>query len=156
LYEAIRPSDQFLASLSKTEREWFEKGGNVDELTPRPFVTKDSGQRQEMAGGMVRDVAGDKPDWTLLLKGPMLQRWMELLNRGAKKYGKHNWLQGVHSEPGPGREEVRARFMESAFRHFMQWAMGDRTEDHAAAVIFNINGFENMLDVDKERNAANR
>jgi hypothetical protein len=34
------------------------------------------------------------------------------------------------------------RFKESAVRHFFQWLNGDVDEDHAAAVFFNINGFE--------------
>ncbi len=108
------------------------------------FVTKDSGQRAQFANGMVRDTADDKIDWSLLLDGPLLVRWAELLTRGAKKYGKRNWTLAFDAPPGDAREETRARFLESAFRHFMQWVRGDRDEDHAAAVIFNMNGYEAM------------
>ncbi len=38
--------------------------------------------------------------------------------------------------------EEEARFRASAFRHFMQWFTGQNDEDHAAAVLFNIQGAE--------------
>jgi hypothetical protein len=99
------------------------------------FVTHDSGERQTFAGGMQRDVTGDKTRWDLIADGPMLRRWAELLTRGAVKYDPRNWMRAE------GYEEA-ARFRESAFRHFMQWYFGDGDEDHAAAVFFNINGSE--------------
>lgn len=101
------------------------------------FVTKDSGERQQYASGMYRDTTAGKPLWSLLLPVEMplaetlLYRWVMLLTRGAEKYAARNW------EKAAGRDELdRAR--DSAFRHFMQWMGGDRDEDHAAAVIFNL------------------
>jgi hypothetical protein len=38
--------------------------------------------------------------------------------------------------------EEMERFRESAARHFVQWMNGERDEDHAAAVVFNLNGYE--------------
>jgi hypothetical protein len=99
------------------------------------FETKDSGQRQEFTSGMVRDTQAGKTLWHLVSDGPMLQRWAELMTRGAQKYSEGNWMKAE------GEEEYR-RFRASAFRHFMQWFRGDTDEDHAAAVIFNINGAE--------------
>lgn len=108
------------------------------------FETKDSGARENLANGMVRDVADDKADWTLIFDGPLIKRYMELLGRGAKKYNPRNWMLALASPVGVDRLKTRARFAESALRHFMQWFMGDRSEDHAAAVVFNMNGFEAM------------
>lgn len=99
------------------------------------FETKDSGKRIEFGSGMKRDVADEKIDYTLIYDGPMFERWAELLYRGAVKYGKRNWMKAT------GQEEA-SRFKESAFRHFIQWYRGDTDEDHAAAVMFNINGYE--------------
>lgn len=127
--------------LNRLKRRMYEATG---------FETKDSGQRQDLANGMVRDVADDKPDWTLLLDGPLLRRWCELLQRGAKKYGKRNWTRCLTANPGDSRDQTKARFLESAFRHFMQWVQGDRDEDHAAAVVFNMNGYEAMLETEKK------
>lgn len=84
---------------------------------------------------MNRDVTEGKTLWHLVTFGPMLARWAELLTRGALKYGANNW------QKANSQEELE-RFKESAFRHFMQWYNNDTDEDHASAVIFNINGAE--------------
>ena len=99
------------------------------------FDLKDSGERMQFESGMVRDPSAGKTNWSLTADGPMLRRWAEHLTKGAEKYSARNWMQAEGSE-----EEQR--FRESAFRHFMQWYYGDRDEDHAAAVFFNINGAE--------------
>lgn len=99
------------------------------------FVIKDSGKREEYTSGMVRDVSGDKTDYTLILDGPMFERWAIHLTKGAKKYAKRNWMKAA------GDVEYE-RFKESALRHFIQWFRGERDEDHAAAVFFNMNGVE--------------
>lgn len=99
------------------------------------FIVKDSGQRQEFDSGMVRDVADDKIDYTLVLDGPMFKRWAVHLTKGAKKYAKRNWMKAA------GQAELD-RFKESALRHFIAWYYGEQDEDHAAAVMFNINGAE--------------
>jgi hypothetical protein len=96
---------------------------------------KDSGTRQTFAGGMVRDTADDKTDYSLVFDGPMLERWAVHLTKGAKKYAARNWMQACDGE-------ARARFKASAARHFAQWMRGDTDEDHAAAVMFNLNGYE--------------
>jgi hypothetical protein len=99
------------------------------------FVTLDSGRREEFSSGMVRDTAEGKADYSLVYDGPMLTRWAELLTRGAKKYAPRNWMLAT------GEAELN-RFKASAARHFAQWILGDVDEDHAAAVIFNLNGAE--------------
>lgn len=99
------------------------------------FAVKDSGQRATFDSGMVRDVTADKTDYLLVRDGPMFKRWAEHLTKGASKYTKRNWMKAA------GDEELN-RFRESAARHFEQWLAGDTDEDHAAAVMFNINGAE--------------
>lgn len=84
---------------------------------------------------MQRDVTDDKIDYLLALDGPMFKRLAIHLTKGAKKYAKRNWMKAR------GQQELE-RFQESATRHFFQWLNGDVDEDHAAAVIFNINGAE--------------
>lgn len=99
------------------------------------FAIKDSGERRHFESGMVRDTDEGKTHWALVADGPMLGRWAEHLTKGAIKYDARNWMKAR------GTAEYE-RFRESAFRHFMQWYYGDRDEDHAAAVFFNINGAE--------------
>jgi len=104
------------------------------EALPR-FTIKDSGKRESFASGMVRDTATDKVTYSLIMDGPMFSRWAVHLTNGAKKYAARNWMLAS------GQPELD-RFRESALRHFIQWFRGDRDEDHAAAVYFNINGAE--------------
>jgi hypothetical protein len=117
------------------------------------FVIKDSGQRAQFSGGMVRDTTEGKIEWHRVAEGPMLKRWAEHLTKGAKKYpdvkpGVANWTLAS------GEEELQ-RFKASAFRHFMQWFLGDRDEDHASAIYFNVNGCEYVRDkISKCRNAT--
>jgi hypothetical protein len=99
------------------------------------FETKDSGERLVFDSGMQRDVTEGKIDYLLVRDGPMFERWAALLQRGADKYDARNWMKAR------GEAELY-RFRESAARHFEQWLRGEEDEDHAAAVIFNINGAE--------------
>lgn len=109
-------------------------------MAKKQYTTKDSGKRQEYDSGMRRDTQEGKPDFTLLVTDlpydeQLLTRWAELMARGAEKYGRNNW-QLANSE------DELARFKASAFRHFMQWLTGEDDEDHAVAVLFNINAAE--------------
>lgn len=103
------------------------------------FMTKDSGERHQFESGMVRDVTEGKLNPLLVRDGPMFVRWIELLSRGAQKYDARNWMLAE------GEAEYE-RFRESAARHFEQWLAGERDEDHGAAVFFNINGAEYVLE----------
>src|ERR1700691_4967684 len=97
------------------------------------YQTKDSGQRQEFSTGMMRDTQNAKPRYDLV-DWPMIKRWAELMERGAKKYGEHNWKKA-------STQEELDRFKASALRHLVQWFNQDDTlEDHAAAVYFNVAG----------------
>ena len=113
------------------------------------FTVKDSGKRQKFASGMQRDTTDDKVDFELIFNGPMADRWAAHLTKGAEKYpdpepGEANWMRAN------GKAEL-VRFRKSAVRHFRQWLRGDRDEDHAAAVFFNINGAEYVRDKINEK-----
>lgn len=107
------------------------------------WITKDSGERQQYASGMVRDTEEGKPRFDLLrplgipYQEQMLTRFAELLARGAEKYGDRNW------EKARGQEELN-RYHSSAARHFEQWLAGEFDEDHAAAVMFNLMAAETV------------
>ena len=109
-----------------------------EETTLTEFVIKDSGKRQEFAGGMQRDTEEGKIDFTSCLHGPMFKRWNDHMTKGRAKYpdpvvGIPNWTLGA------GDPEVLERARRSAFRHFISWLNGETDEDHAAGVFFNIN-----------------
>ena len=109
-------------------------------MEEKQFVIKDSGQRMAFDSGMVRDVADNKIDYTLVLDGPMFKRLAIHLTNGAKKYSKRNWMKAN------GLAELE-RFRESALRHFLQWFWNESDEDHAAAVFFNINAAEFVKEI---------
>lgn len=116
----------------------------IPSATPAGFKIKDSGARQEFSGGMVRDTTEGKVNFLNVRIGPMLRRWADHLTKGRQKYpdpepGVPNWTLAAGVE-----EFLRAK--ESAARHFEQWLAGERDEDHAAAVFFNINLAEYVLD----------
>jgi hypothetical protein len=108
------------------------------------FETKDSGKRSEYNSGMVRDTNEGKARFDLIhpigipYKEQILTRFAELMGRGAVKYSARNW------EKANGKEELD-RFKESALRHMEQWVCGEKDEDHAAAVFFNIMAYETTL-----------
>lgn len=111
---------------------------------PGRYQIKDSGERSEFAGGMVRDSATDKLDYTSLLFGPMLDRYIAHLTKGREKYpdpepGVPNWTlaEGVD-------ELTHAK--RSLLRHVFQLLRDERDEDHAAAVWFNVNLIEYIRD----------
>ncbi len=103
--------------------------------------TKCSGEKQVFSTGMQRDTNSNKPRFDLIIpkkipySDQLLTRWAELMARGAKHYNDRNWEKA-------GIQEELDRFKESAFRHFMQWLCEETDEDHAVAVLFNIQGAE--------------
>lgn len=111
------------------------------------FQTKDSGERKVFDSGMQRDTTTGKIKWSLIYDGPILKRYAALLTRGAEKYDPRNWMKAT------GQEELD-RFKDSAARHFAQWMNGELDEDHAAAVVFNINGAEYVNDRIMEQQEA--
>lgn len=112
--------------------------GGVSDRGYLPYQTRDSGDRTLYDSGMIRDRNDDKTRYDLLipLDGVcMLDRWAELLTRGAEKYEARNW------ELANSQRELD-EFIASGWRHWRKWIAGDQTEDHAAAVFFNIQGAE--------------
>lgn len=107
---------------------------------PNQYVVKDSGERHTFGGGMVRDVADDKVDYSLAYEGPMFHRYAVHLTKAKAKYpdvrpGVSNWLLA-------NSYDEYVRFWKSWLRHTEQKRQCDTTEDHAAAIIFNLNGME--------------
>ena len=88
---------------------------------------KDSGQRQEFSTGAKRDTQGGKGRFDLL-PGHALTRLARHFENGAIKYGDSNWRKGMPLN----------RYLDSAFRHLVKFMDGERDEDHATAVVWNM------------------
>lgn len=116
---------------------------------PQGFVVKGTETQTVGAGGMVRSSDVGKVDYTLALDGAMFKRWAEHLDRATKPrgnfpgYAKRNWMSALKGQPKE-RQAVMDRAQVSAFRHFLQWYFGETDEDHAAAVMFNLNVYETV------------
>jgi hypothetical protein len=95
-----------------------------ERLTGIPFIVEAAGV-PSLTPTFAQLYDDYRPD---LLPEIALERLAMLLGRGAKKYGDRNWELGIPVDV----------FAASALRHMMQWLLGDTTEDHAAAVLFNI------------------
>lgn len=99
------------------------------------MIIKDSGIHREFQSGMKRDANPGSTQYALVFDGPLLERLAVHLTKGAAKYEPRNWMLAN------SREEME-RFRTSAANHFVKWMRGERDEDHMAAVIFNLNGYE--------------
>lgn len=92
----------------------------------------------EFAGGGVREAAGDRPRFELLVpedvpyEDQILTRFARHMAAGATKYQSRNWEKFSD-------KEAYERAVSSAFRHLMQWMTGvEDGEDHASAILFNV------------------
>jgi hypothetical protein len=87
----------------------------------------DSGERITYDHGGMREPSTGKGAYELISPFALerLAMWYE---RGAQKYADRNWEKGIPF----------GRLIQSATRHLVRWEKGDRSEDHLAAVCWNI------------------
>ncbi len=91
------------------------------------FVTKDSGVREEMPTGSVRDSREGKGRFDLI--SPFaLRRLAGVYERGSIKYADRNWEKG----------QKFSRCLDSALRHLNCFAMGWTDEDHVSQALWNL------------------
>lgn len=101
-------------------------GSNFEEFFQK-YITEDSGERRSFKTGAVRDTDINKPRYDLI-PPHALWRVAMLYARGAQKYGENNWQKGIPSQ----------QMLASAMRHVEAYRRGDETEDHLAAVVWNV------------------
>ena len=113
-----------------------------DEDYEDSYVTRDSGKKQVHSDGVQRDTRDGKTLYTLMfpkgvpLEEQLIHRVAELYTRGAEKYGDRNW-------ENSRAEDTLEHHREALWRHFMKFFMGVQDgEDHAAAIVWNINAIE--------------
>ena len=99
----------------------------------KEFEIKDSGERATFSSGMQRDSA-EKIRYDLIPTW-MLTRFAEHLTKGSHKYKPRNW------ERASTPQELD-RFIQSFWRHWMQYLDGEDSEDHFSAIVFNLCGID--------------
>ncbi len=92
-----------------------------------PFITKDTGVREEQGTGAVRDSREGKGRYDLL-PAHAIRRIAGVYERGAAKYASRNWESGM----------AYSRYIDSALRHIFQHLEGRRDEDHIGHAAFNL------------------
>lgn len=90
------------------------------------YEVKDSGNRREFATGSVRDMAEGKGRFDLI-PFEALRRLAVHYEKGAIKYGTHNWKKG----------QPISVLLDSMLRHASKVTAGLEDEDHLAAVLWN-------------------
>jgi hypothetical protein len=93
-------------------------------------VVDHGGERVKSVTGAEREAPTGKGRFDLL-PALALERLAQHYEAGARKYQVRGWEKGL----------PLARFVDSAFRHLVQFMKGDRTEDHLAAVLWNVAGY---------------
>jgi hypothetical protein len=101
-------------------------GSDFEEFFQK-YITEDSGKRRFFKTGAVRDTDINKPRYDLI-PPQALWRVAMLYARGAAKYGENNWQKGIPSQ----------QMLASAMRHMEAYRCGDDSEDHLAAVVWNV------------------
>lgn len=82
---------------------------------------------RQFATGAQRDTAAGKLRMSLVPQQE-LKRVMKRYLDGAEKYGENNWMRGM----------PLSAYYDCMHRHLEAWWRGDDTEDHAAAVVWNM------------------
>lgn len=87
----------------------------------------DGGERMTYENGGMREPSTGKGAYELVSPFALerIAMWYEL---GARKYADRNWEKGIPF----------GRLIQSGIRHMIRWMKGDRSEDHLAAVCWNV------------------
>jgi hypothetical protein len=99
---------------------------------------KDSGERESMSTGSVRDIQIGKPRPDLIPATTMTKLALHYGN-GAVKYGDRNWTKG----------QPITRMLASLKRHIQKWELGCTDEPHMIAMIWNAIAIDYTLDAIK-------
>jgi len=86
----------------------------------------DSGTRTNFNTGAVRDAAPGK-GLPSMIPFIAIRKMAARFEEGARKYGPRNWMKGI----------PLSRYFDALWRHSMQAAEGDESEDHLGAVLWN-------------------
>jgi len=108
----------------------------------KAYITRKSGEKFESPDGMVRDTSANKPQFTLMFpkdvpyEDQLMTRVADLYHRGGVSYGARNWEKS-------STEESLAKHEDCLMRHVIKFLLGvEDGEDHAAAVVWNVNAVD--------------
>ena len=110
----------------------YHEGSNIDTVgcgkcNTQPCICTRP-ETETFGAGAKRDKE-EIPDYRLIPKGP-LTRLARRYSHGAVKYGDRNWEQGD--------AKFAKDCLNRAFEHLLKYTSADMSEDHLAAVLWNI------------------
>jgi hypothetical protein len=116
-------------TITHDTMEWWQKASASTTLEDNSLKNKSNviDSKRVFESGSQRDDDTDKP-LVNHLTAYLRLRFGYLLRMGANKYGKNNWQKGQPTETA----------LESLHRHLAKYEIGDRSEDHLSAIIFNV------------------
>ena len=99
---------------------------------------QDGGKRISYETGAIREPSSGKGAYELISPFAIerIAKWYEL---GAQKYADRNWEKGIPF----------GRLIQSANRHLIRWEQGDHSEDHLAAICWNIMAMMHFEEIGK-------
>ena len=95
-----------------------------------PGVVDHGNPRETTGNGATRESNGGRGRFDLIPPYP-LERLAVHYENGSKKYAPYNWTKGLPLES----------FINSAERHMNKFKQCDRSEDHLAAILWNVMGY---------------
>ncbi len=96
-----------------------------------PFTAVQGTEKnQEFSTGAVRSETSGKGRFDLIPAYP-IRRLAQHYENGARKYADRNWEKGL----------PLSRYIDSAERHMNAFKDGNRSEDHLAAILWNVAGY---------------
>lgn len=87
---------------------------------------------KQTKNGMLREDKSAKLNYLSYLDPDVLERYASHMKKGEEKHGRSNWKKG-----GYPLDE----YLESMFRHLNSLVRGDKDEDHASSLMFNVVGY---------------
>ena len=109
------------------DNQWWQMSSTDSALAKHLSEKKGAKDERVFDSGSKRDNDSNKPLVNHL--DPYVRlRYGYLLRQGANKYGKNNWKLGQPTETA----------LESLHRHLAKFELGDVSEDHLSAIIFNV------------------
>jgi hypothetical protein len=111
-------------TITHDTMEWWQKASASNTFTDKSDIIN---SQRTFESGSKRDDDTNKP-LVNHLTAYLRLRFGYLLRMGANKYGKNNWQKGQPTEAA----------IESLHRHLAKYELGDRSEDHLSAIVFNV------------------
>ena len=113
--------------MEHVRKSGLQDHDHLSMYTPTGKLTNDQDVNRQFDTGAQRDTGEGKLRMSLMPHAELKRAMLRYLT-GAEKYGENNWMKGM----------PLSVYYDSMHRHLEAWWSQDDTEDHAAAVVWNM------------------